>query len=261
MDILAKRRPTSYSSVRTSQWMTDLNEIHSRPLREICRPGTHDSGSYALTNRLVPGSESTEAIEAALESVIDPVADFLSDIPFVGEFVGETVRQWTLEQILAGAGLQDFVTAFIANLAKTTNEIVFITLRHFLAMEGATFRRQDLIDMIADQIGPYMDSRERCALQRLSEAGRSHARSDRISATPSGDAGRRGLQVRLSARIRARRAGLDRGGHRILREPDQGPRHRRIHTREPLLQGRFERVLLPVLRVGERPRARGMAAS
>lgn len=80
---------------RYSNWMEHNTSLHSRILKEICLPASHDSGAYSLTDTMTeePSAELKETLEKVKE-----VADAIDKIPGIGKLIN--VPEWIFDAVI-----------------------------------------------------------------------------------------------------------------------------------------------------------------
>jgi hypothetical protein len=79
--------------MNASSWMNDTTALHALPLRQICIPTTHDSGTYELRNPMV-GAPGLPAPLVALYNELPSIAKKFAGIRY--ERIGEVLAAATL---------------------------------------------------------------------------------------------------------------------------------------------------------------------
>lgn len=73
--------------VGNAVWMTQNSQLHSRKLRDICLPATHDSGTFALT--AVMDDDGWKGPLDELLDVLNEIAEKIKDIPLIGHLLDD----------------------------------------------------------------------------------------------------------------------------------------------------------------------------
>ena len=142
-------------------WMP---RYHSRRLGELTLPGTHDSGSYTLSKRLIPGAfgpdleaaiEVAEELGIPVDRIITPWAlstrcDVLQQLRAGARYVdvragwdgalGER-GEWVVHHAEEGVRVEAVLRQVAAFLAQRPTEIVLVELSHFYGSPGPGARR------------------------------------------------------------------------------------------------------------------------
>jgi len=102
--------------MNASTWMSDTTAIHDLPLRRICIPTTHDSGTYQLTDPMV-GAPGLSPALVAVYNQLPAIAEKLSEIDH--ELIGKVLAATTLA-VQAGtfAGVKGLATANQSSIAE-----------------------------------------------------------------------------------------------------------------------------------------------
>ena len=142
-------------------WMP---RYHGRRLGKLTLPGTHDSGSYTLSKRLIPGAfgpdleaaiEVAEELGIPVDRIITPWAlstrcDVLQQLRAGARYVdvragwdgalGER-GEWVVHHAEEGVRVEAVLRQVAAFLAQRPTEIVLVELSHFYGSPGPGARR------------------------------------------------------------------------------------------------------------------------
>jgi hypothetical protein len=178
-----------------SNWMSLTTAIHDLPLRYICLPASHDSGTYALTSSVIADFSGDEvefleqvvawlsAIQGIEQYVGDPEAFVYSTVlpaieglmttnsRSISEQLADGIRcldlriycdltssQFYLYHTLIGPLLSDVLDDIAAFLRSTQGEIVYVTMGHFDNFgqnEVYTQNVENFVNLVTEKFGNY----------------------------------------------------------------------------------------------------------
>ncbi|WP_144633797.1 hypothetical protein [Bordetella genomosp. 13] len=146
-------------------WMTDLyydpqlsvddrDGFSTRALRQICMPGTHDSGCYATHTLSLNVLSLTQT-----KNVLGQLAGGIRYFDIRPCFYGEQIYTYHGplyygDRIDGDEGILAQVKAFMDSLADTDRELVILNVAHFYKFDDA--RHEKLIATIQETLGRYL---------------------------------------------------------------------------------------------------------
>ena len=164
------------SSLNPETWIGDsLGVIGNLTLKNITLPGTHDSGTYYLTDVPMPGDQSRieEALFKLAEKLNEDVAKVTKkwaqsqDKTFYQQMQGgiryfdlrsgwnRTTKQWVTFHFLEGTNVRFLLQNITQYLIDFPKEIVVVEMSHF---EGYPTKADvtQLVNMVQDILGPFL---------------------------------------------------------------------------------------------------------
>lgn len=173
---LEARALTKFLDVDLANWIGDsLDVLGSKTLKDITLPGTHDSGTYYLTNALMPdaASELDEALLILAELLDRPIEDVVHEwsqsqtLNFYDQMSGgiryfdlragwdKDYQDWRTFHLVIG----DTVSNLLRNITQFINdhpkEIVVVEISHF---DGSptTSNVEQLETLVLDTFGDLL---------------------------------------------------------------------------------------------------------
>lgn len=172
-------------------WMRLNTAIHSRQLKQICLPMTHDTGTYGLTDVLCPYDYAFfAAVEASIAKLVadltrigvpesaDPAATLLKEAIGAAKGLATATQQDVGAQLdagirgfdlrvsydptdstfktfhgLWGASIPSILQQIAIFLGSTQGEIVYLNMSHFSGIDAAL--QEEFNDMVLRELGHW----------------------------------------------------------------------------------------------------------
>lgn len=143
---------TNGTQLNPSSWIGDsMSVLHNKTLKSITLPGSHDSGSYYLTDRPMPGDQSKliENLFNLIPNFINAPKQFiknwaiaqqlsiydqlLSGVRYLDLRAGwdEVQSKWVTFHFLIGNPISDILSDIVKFLNEHSSEILIIEISHY----------------------------------------------------------------------------------------------------------------------------------